>query len=329
MAGAGSTFRADDGTELFYETWGPEASASSSGESQPVTAQASVAILFFHGVHESADTLTAHRLAKAAADAGMSFYALEHHGHGRSSGTKALVRGWDVLESHALAFVERYAQQHGETGHQRSFFLAGHSMGGAVAARIALRVAERYGGSGMNPRFLGQVLLAPSFTCYYPNAAVRGLLRAVGWLAPWAPLGPPEHPELYDTGSGKNLNYGGMMRVKTAAMFVDACLEVERNWEKRGAGALPFALEPAGAPCLVLHGEGDFAVPVGPGTMQRKLYEGMVGGSPLSKVELLENEDHQMIAAPTKAQEAWESYLDAIVTWVRTVVSDASARSRA
>ena len=91
MAGTGYVFYADDGTELFYEVWGPEASASSSGTNQP----SSVAVLFFHGVHESADTTTAHRLAKAAADAGMSFYALEQHGHGRSSGTQALVRGWD------------------------------------------------------------------------------------------------------------------------------------------------------------------------------------------------------------------------------------------
>ena len=111
-------------------------------------------------------------------------------------------------------------------------------------------------------------------------------------------------------------------------LYSRATQEVEQNWEKGGAGAMSFALEAAGTPCLVLHGERDFAVPVGPDTIQRKLYEGMIGSNALSKVEILRKEGHQMVAAPTQAQDAWTRYLDMIVTWVRTVVSDASAGSR-
>ena len=95
-SGEGNYFTAADGAELYYERWGAD---------QPSRFQ----VLFLHGVNESADTKSVQRLAHACTDAQISFYCLEHHGHGRSvgRGTLGLVESFDRCDIVAVLTTGR------------------------------------------------------------------------------------------------------------------------------------------------------------------------------------------------------------------------------
>jgi alpha-beta hydrolase superfamily lysophospholipase len=56
---------------------------------------------------------------------------LEHHGHGRSDGQRALVKSWDLLCTHALEFLESIANKYPDD----KLFLMGHSMGGKIPSQ--------------------------------------------------------------------------------------------------------------------------------------------------------------------------------------------------
>lgn len=347
-AGIGATFKTTAGGRgianvsrpehmLYYETW-----AAATGAEVGTAGT----FLFFHGVNESVDTTTARRLAERCRERGWNFVGLEHHGHGRSEGLRGFVQSWALLEAHALAFVDHWAvtaQAEAEAaGSSRHFFfLAGHSMGGAVSARIAKRVDEKYGalGAGQDaatPKFLGQVLLAPALTCAGANACTRSILRLACCLCPQAPIGPPEDVSVYDTGSGLNMNYNGCMRLGTAALFVEATMDIkalvqgasedmDQATKSRIRQKLEFALAIPGRPCLVLHGVDDHAVPMHKGSEQRAVYAACVpvdAADRRSRVELIAHEDHQPIAAPTSG-ESWESYADTALDWAAEVVRDA------
>lgn len=161
MAGEGAYCTTSDGHKLYYETWRGDKAAE-----QPVTA------VFLHGVHESADTLTAHRIAAAFIVRGHIFIALEHHGHGRSSGQRGLVQSFDKLVSHSSEFVVQTMTSDASC----RMVVMGHSMGGAIAAYLGAPLRQQF-----SSRFLGTILIAPSLSGPTPNwvtrAALSGLSR--------------------------------------------------------------------------------------------------------------------------------------------------------
>ena len=63
-------------------------------------------------------------------------YAVDHRGHGRSSGPRANIERFAHLVADFCAFTDRCAGQHPGT----PVFMLGHSMGGAVAFASALRL---------------------------------------------------------------------------------------------------------------------------------------------------------------------------------------------
>ena len=126
----GNYFEASDGHRLFYED-----ALGDRDSSAPLT------VLFLHGVHESADTLTAQRLLEGVIARGHRFVALEQHGHGRSSGPRGLVESMSTLVRHATEFVH-FLMLAGS----RRVVVIGHSMGGAVAAFMGSTLRQQYGG---------------------------------------------------------------------------------------------------------------------------------------------------------------------------------------
>jgi alpha-beta hydrolase superfamily lysophospholipase len=70
----------------------------------------------------------------ALVSAGYAVYGLDHRGHGRSSGTRALITDFDRIAADLHVLATRAAERHPGL----PVVLIGHSMGGLIALRYAL-----------------------------------------------------------------------------------------------------------------------------------------------------------------------------------------------
>src|SRR5207244_2558517 len=113
LAGAG-------GAEIYWQAWLP------SGEPRAL-------VVIAHGIGEHSGRY-GHVAARLNA-AGFAAYALDHRGHGRSSGPRGLIDRMDHAVSDVDSFVTLAAARHAD----RPLHLLGHSMGGAIAIAYALR----------------------------------------------------------------------------------------------------------------------------------------------------------------------------------------------
>jgi alpha-beta hydrolase superfamily lysophospholipase len=108
---------------LFAQAWLPER-------------EPSVVVVISHGLAEHSGRYT--DLAARLVAHGYAVYALDHRGHGRSSGVRANIERFSYLVSDLSAFVGRAQRQHPDA----TTFLVGHSMGGAVALASAVAAGE-------------------------------------------------------------------------------------------------------------------------------------------------------------------------------------------
>src|SRR5690606_5365987 len=105
------TFRAFDGETIFHQAWLPD------GTPRAV-------VLLVHGLGEHSGRYA--HVASALVTAGCAVYALDHRGHGRSTGRRAFVRSYDE-------FLRDLHQFRGLIGREHPgapLVLLGHSMGG-------------------------------------------------------------------------------------------------------------------------------------------------------------------------------------------------------
>jgi len=263
---------AQAGKKLYYETWKP------SGWQPSVSRTLA---FFFHEVHGSADTTTVRELAaKFAGSLGVEFICMEHQGHGRSYGTKALVDSWDSLCENAVEFIQ-WRLLKSANNQQDKFFVAGHSLGGAIVAWTGDQLKEIY-----KDRFLGAIMIAPGLSGPPVPSVKLMALRAVCLVAPWAPLGPPENPD----GSMKPdealkyksspHNYIGNMRLGTGKMFIDLFEKVDKHLDM---GKLKLDFE-----FLILHGDKDHTVHI---SISQRLVD--ASQSKDKSLVVLEGEGHQ------------------------------------
>ena len=82
-------------------------------------------------------------LAERLVGHGHAVYAIDHRGHGRSSGQRANIDRFAYLVSDLGTFVGRAQREHPDL----PVFLLGHSMGGAIAFACALRIPGDVEGS--------------------------------------------------------------------------------------------------------------------------------------------------------------------------------------
>ncbi len=124
------------GLELFAQGWLPE------GEVRDV-------IVISHGYAEHGGRYG--NLVDRLVPKGYALYALDHRGHGRSGGKRALVdrMAWVIEDFHA--FVGQVRARHG----RQRVKLLGHSMGGSVAFGYALRWPEDLSGLILSGPLIG------------------------------------------------------------------------------------------------------------------------------------------------------------------------------
>jgi alpha-beta hydrolase superfamily lysophospholipase len=173
--------------------------------------------------------------------AGYAVYALDHQGHGRSAGPRAVIRRLD------LALVDLYQVVAGATQKAggRPPFLLGHSMGGTIATSFALNWPENLAGVILSSPLVSLPQVKP------PLRLVVGLLSRVAPRLGVSQVDPslvsrdPEQVTAYETDP---LVLHGKLPVRT----IDELVKATRRFPKEAAKLeLPLLIMSAGADKIV------------------------------------------------------------------------------
>jgi acylglycerol lipase len=215
------------GLRLYRQAWVPDGDARA-------------LLVLVHGLCEHSGRYH-HVAARLAAD-GYAVQALDHRGHGRSEGTRALIdrMGNAVADLHAL--VEATAPAHSGL----PVIMLGHSMGGLLAVCFALAHQERLS---------GLILSAPLAALEAASPATRLAARVLSALTPR--LGvirvdsalisrDPEVVRAYDSDP---LVFHGKLPARTV-------FELER-----AVRSLPASVHAITVPTLIMYGTADRLCP--------------------------------------------------------------------
>lgn len=155
----GALFDGEGGPSIFWRSWLPEAS--------PGAVRGVVVIVHGAGEHSGRYDHVGARLVSE----GFAVYALDHRGHGRSDGPRALI---DRL-AHAVADIDRLVSLAVDAHPDAPVFMLGHSMGGLLAVQYAL---------DHQPRLAGLVLSGALVALDAASAPVRLAGQVLSVLAP-------------------------------------------------------------------------------------------------------------------------------------------------
>jgi len=265
-------FTGASGGESYWQAWLPD--------------EPKAVVLLAHGVSEHSGRYV--HVAKRLNDAGYAVYAIDHHGHGRSAGTKGNVgrMSWVVEDLHTLR------KQVGEKHPGLPLFVLGHSLGGL----IALDYVTTKGQAGLSGLVLSGAAVDP--------AVGSRLERLVAPLV--SKLGP--NLQIVDLGidnisrdqavvsayRNDPLVYTGKVRARTGAESLTA---IGRVAERMKSLTLPV---------LVLHGGDDkLAAPSG----GKLVYDSVASADKTHKV--YDGLFHEIFNEPEQ-----DAVLDDVVTWL-------------
>jgi alpha-beta hydrolase superfamily lysophospholipase len=270
--GHSGTFPGQAGVEIHWQRWLPEGAARAT-------------VVIAHGVSEHSDRY-AHVAARLTRE-GYAVYALDHRGHGRSGGKRALIDRLDraVDDIDTLIGIAR-SEQPGV-----KLFLLGHSMGGGISLEYALEHQDRID---------GLVLSAPAAAL---DAASRLELvagRVLSAIAPAAGVFPVDSstisrdPEVVRAYDEDPMVFHKKLPARTVAELAGAI----QTFPERTPGLR--------LPLLVMLGTGDELVPPAAGRMVHER-----SGS--SDKQLIEYEGlyHEILNEPEQ-----ERVLDDLVAWL-------------
>jgi len=261
---------------LYAQAWLPER--------EPRTV-----IVVSHGLAEHSGRYA--QFAERFVAHGHAVYALDHRGHGRSTGARANIDRFSYLASDLGTFVGRAQRQHPDA----PVFLVGHSMGGAIALATALR----------SPASLkGLVLSAPALAAGEAVAPFKAFVaRLLSKFAPntgaltlpaTAISRDPAVVRAYETDP---LVFRGSIPARTLVELMEAM------------ASFPEAAPRLKLPVLVQHGTADRLVPL---AAVRPVYE-RLGQAKARTIRLYDGLFHEAYNEPEREQVLadLESWIDA------------------
>ena len=275
-----SSFAGAGGVEIFRRVWLPD------GDPTAVVAIA-------HGAGEHSGRY-AHVSARLNAE-GYAVYAVDHRGHGRSQGPRALI---DRIDN-AVADLDKLIVLARERHPSVPLILLGHSMGGTVALSYALAHQDRLS---------GLILSGPLAAIDPVGAPMRLAATALSKIAPRAPAIAVDSslvsrdPAVVDDYRSDPLVHHGKLPVRTVAELAAA---IEAFPDRVGAITVPT---------LIVYGTDDgLCPPRGSEMLARRI------GSTEITARSYAGLYHEILNEPER-----EQVLDDICAWLAARVGAAS-----
>jgi lysophospholipase len=272
LAAREATFPGAGGVQIFHRAW-------------PAAGAARAVVVIAHGAGEHSGRYQ--HVAERLVAEGYAVHALDHRGHGRSGGSRALVdRMENVVEDLDRLVVLAAEEQRG-----LPVFLLGHSMGGAVALRYAIAHQDR---------LTGLLLSGPLAALDAAPAPVRLIARALSAVAPRAPAVAVDSglvsrdPAVVAAYDADPLVHHGKLPVRTVAELAAA------------VDSFPDGVRSITIPTLILYGSADALCPPRGAVMVSE----RIGSHDLS-VKSYEGLYHEILNEPERDQ-----VLDDIVGWL-------------
>ena len=260
------------GGEIYWQCWLP---------SEPIGV-----VVIAHGLAEHSGRYA--HVGLRLANANLAVYALDHHGHGRSTGTRANIIRMAHVRADLHELINRATAQQSEL----PAFLLGHSLGGLIALDYVISTGASdltgllVSGAAVDPSVGSPIqrLVAKLFSSLTPNVGVMALDST-------AVSRDPEQVARYDA---DQLNYHGKVRARTGA---EAFAAAQRVAARLGSIRLPL---------LIMHGTADrLASPDG-----AKLIAAKVASADVT-LKLYSGLYHEIFTEPEK-----DDVLDDVAEWL-------------
>ncbi len=238
MRTAEGLFAGTSGRQIFWQTWSPD--------SEP-----RAVVIIVHGASEHSGRYR--HVAQALVADDYAVYALDHRGHGRSDGPRAVI---DRLAS-AVTDVDRLVSEVRAEHPELPIVMLGHSMGATVAISYTIRHQER---------LTALILSGPLAALEAAPAPLRMLGRVLSVVAPQMPLVDIDaslvsrDPEVVRDYEADPLNHHGKLPARTIDELA------------RAIDDFPEAVTTITLPVLILYGTADrLAPPSGAQMLERRI----------------------------------------------------------
>ena len=267
-----SSFAGAGGLEIYWREWLPDGDADA-------------VVVIAHGAGEHSGRYT--HVAQRLVDEGYAVFAIEHRGHGRSQGARALI---DRI-GNAVSDLDRLVVSAGDSHPGAPLFLLGHSMGGTIALSYALAHQQR---------LAGLVLSGPLAALEAVPAPMRMTARTLSVLAPRTPLVAIDSslvsrdPAVVDAYRTDPLVHHGKLPARTVVELADA---IE---------SFPGAVGAITVPTLIMYGTDDGLCPPHGSVMVSERI-----GSPDKTLKAYPGLYHEILNEPERDQ-----VLDDLCAWL-------------